>query len=324
VLITRTPLRVSFLGGGTDLPWFSNEHEGLVISTSIDKYVYLTAHPLLEEKQIILKYSKTELVQDSSLLIHPIAKTILTDLAITGIDIGVTSDLPAGTGMGSSSAFTVGLSHICNAFLGRHRSPRDLAEYACRIELDVLNEPVGKQDQIASAFGGLNLIYFSRSGDFEVKRLPIKQDALNYLDDSLVLIRFGGTRSASTVLRSQSELIRGDRTKMDNLLKLKNLTEKSVDTFSANPEKLGDLMWQSWKLKYSLSADSENFQANEFIEFAMRSGATGGKLLGAGQSGFILLQIPPDRKAKIIGKLRNPHIVDFKFETLGSTIIYDN
>lgn len=324
MLITRTPLRVSFLGGGTDLPWFSNEHEGLVISTSIDKYVYLTAHPLLEKDQVILKYSKTESVGNPKDLKHPIARTVLSDLGINGIDIGVTSDLPAGTGMGSSSAFTVGLGQICHAFLGRHMSARNLAEYACKIELDILKEPIGKQDQVASAFGGLNLIYFSRSGDFEVKRLILKKDVLKYLAESLVLIRFGGTRSASSLLKKQADSIQSDKEKLANLVKLRDLTEKSVEIFSTNPEKLGSLLWESWKLKHSLSASTENNLANQYIEQAMSHGASGGKLLGAGEAGFILLQVPPARKLEVLQKLGEPSTVDFKFESLGSTIIYDN
>ena len=323
MLITRTPLRVSFLGGGTDLPWFSNEHEGLVISTSINKYVYLTAHPLLEQDQIILKYSKTEHVNDVESLAHPIARTVLGDLSISGIDIGVTSDLPAGTGMGSSSAFTVGLGHISNAFLGRYQSARELAEYACKVELDILNEPIGKQDQIASAFGGLNLIYFTREGKFEVKKLALQRDSLNYLSNSLVLIRFGGTRSASKILENQTKSIQNDKIKIRNLIKLKELTENSVETFIHQPEMLGELLWKSWELKFSLSAGDENLKADEFIKFAIENGATGGKLLGAGQSGFILLQIPPQVREKVLRKIGNPSVVEFEFENLGSTIIYD-
>jgi D-glycero-alpha-D-manno-heptose-7-phosphate kinase len=322
VIITRTPLRVSFFGGGTDLPNYSNRFGGSVVSTTIDKYVYISAHPLMDTGKTLLKYSRIEYVENPSDLIHPIARVILSEKNINGIDLGVTSDVPSGTGMGSSSAFTVGLLNLINSYEGKFATPQSLAEEACRIELEVLGEPIGKQDQVIAAFGGLNYIEFQTNGRFSVTPIVIPPESQRFLEESLVLVRFGGTRSAGKALANLISQNNEKSEALEALHRLKSLTELGPEILRSNPDKLGELLTKSWNLKIRSSQNPANSAANEYIKMGIDFGASGGKLLGAGEAGFILFQIDIKKKDEFLRKLGNPIVIPFIFENTGSRVIY--
>ena len=201
---SRTPFRISFIGGGSDLKEFYRHSMGCVISTTIDKYMYIFLHPYFN-KGIQIKYSITELVQDKNEIQHPIAREILKDSNIDSIDINSIADIPSGTGLGSSSSYTVGLLNALNAYNKKNISIESLAEEACNIEINKLKEPIGKQDQYAAAFGGLNKICFHPNGKVDVIPIEIEPDALKYLKENLILFYLGTTRKASNVLLEQKQ-----------------------------------------------------------------------------------------------------------------------
>jgi D-glycero-alpha-D-manno-heptose-7-phosphate kinase len=324
MLITRTPFRASFFGGGTDIPWFyENNGGGAVISAAIDKYMYLSAHPMFDSRQILLKYSKIELVESASDLGHPIAREILTSRDCGGIDIGVSADIPAGTGLGSSSAFTVSLLNLVNGFQGKYMNKHALAEAACDIEINKLGEPIGKQDQYASAFGGLNKYEFQPDGSVSVTPLVQGKDVLATLDQCLFLVRVGtSTRSASAILRGQRESSVSDQRIVDSLKRLRDFTLDSFEVMQNDPERLGELLTISWDLKRESSPAATNDVVDAIISEGLEAGATGAKLLGAGGGGFVLFYVPlpgRDRFVKTMSK-SNPFNVSIDFQ--GSAIVY--
>ncbi len=322
VIISRTPLRVSFFGGGSDIGWHYRKYGGAVLSTSIDKYVYISAHPLINDDSILLKYSKIELEKFAKDIQHPIVRTILEMRRLKGIDIGVTADVPAGTGMGSSSAFTVGLLNLFNAYENKTTSINDLAQEACYIEIDKLKEPIGKQDQYATAFGGLNLIHFHPNDEVEVVPIFLTGEHRKYLEETLFLVRIGETRSASELLAKQRQSANEDERKHEYLRKLSGMAVKEASLLNSNPEKLGSKLTEAWNLKKQSAPTSTNGVIEEFLESAIKNGANGGKLLGAGQAGFVLLHVDYKNKEKVMKGIGNKSIVPFRFEQSGSRIIY--
>jgi D-glycero-alpha-D-manno-heptose-7-phosphate kinase len=322
VLITRTPLRVSFFGGGSDLKSHYGEFGGSVLSTSIDKYVYISAHQLHNDDSILLKYSRIEYVSKPDDLKHPIVKEVLLQSDLRGIDIGVTADVPAGTGLGSSSAFTVGLINLVSSFKGKYLTPDNLARLACETEIEKLQEPIGKQDQYATAFGGLNLIRFNPDDSVEMIPIFLSAGSKEYLEKSLVLVRVGKTRSASKILRPR-EMNPLQREKgIVSLKRLSNLAEENAQMLDLNPERLGEVLLEAWKLKVESKPRTTNSLIDSFINEATSAGATGAKLLGAGQAGFVLLQIPPKKMSSTLRRLGNPITLPFSFENTGSRVIY--
>lgn len=322
MIISRSPLRVSFFGGGSDIGWHYRKFGGAVLSTSIDKYVYISAHPLVNDDSILLKYSKIEHEEFAKNIKHPIVRTILELRHLTGIDIGVTADVPAGTGMGSSSAFTVGLLNLFNAYENKTVSTHELAQEACQIEIDKLNEPIGKQDQYASAFGGLNLIHFHPNDEVEVVPIFLTGENRNYLEETLFLVRVGSTRSASELLAKQKRSTSDDESKNEYLRKLSKMATIEADLLNANPEKLGSKLSEAWDLKKQSAPKATNGLIEEFLDTAIKNGANGGKLLGAGQAGFVLLHVDKKNQAKVMKEIGNRSIVPFRFEQSGSRIIY--
>ena len=324
MLITRTPFRASFFGGGTDIPWFYENHGGgAVISAAIDKYMYLSAHPMFDSKQILLKYSKIELVERASDLVHPIAREILTSRDCGGVDIGVSADIPAGTGLGSSSAFTVSLLNLVNGLQGIYMNKHALAQAACDTEINKLGEPIGKQDQYASAFGGLNKYEFQSDGSVSVTPLVQGKEALARMDQSLFLVRVGtSTRSASAILRSQRESSVGDRRIVDSLKRLRDFTLDSFEIMQNDPERLGELLKISWDLKKESSPAATNEVIEAIISEGLDAGATGAKLLGAGGGGFVLFYVPPPSRDRFVKNMSksNPFNVSIDFQ--GSAIVY--
>jgi D-glycero-alpha-D-manno-heptose-7-phosphate kinase len=322
MIISRTPLRISFAGGGSDLSAFFTYEQGAVISTTIDKYIYLAIHKYFEFEKIQLKYSKTELVSDYSDIQHPIFRECLSELNIKGVDINSIADVPAGTGLGSSSAFAVGLLNVLNAYKQRYVSQEYLAATACEIEIDRLKEPIGKQDQYAAAYGGLNFIRFNCDGTVDVEKIIMKNEIKRQLERNLVMIYTGNTRSASSFLLQQNKVMNRkniraiQREMVQQAFELRNLLQNNqIDDF-------GRMLHEGWLLKKSIVSSISNTIVDEIYKKGLDSGALGGKLLGAGGSGFILFYWPEEYIITFRTKMVDLYELNFKFDQSGSRIVY--
>lgn len=323
--IVRTPFRVSFLGGGTDISWFYERNGGAVLSTSINRYMYLSGHPMFDSNETLLKYSKTELVSDVSQLDHPIARTILSMEQINGYDISVSADIPSGSGLGSSSAFTVALGHLAARIKNSWPTKAELAELACEVEINRLSEPIGKQDQYASSFGGVNSIVFSPDGSTDVTPLSLDHAAVAWLESSLVLVRVGGgTRSASELLLQQKEEAFGDAKKFESLEKLHELTMEATTEVQKDITSLSEYLQRGWELKKASSKSATSVEIDELISYGLGNGALGAKMLGAGKSGFVLFLVDPIQRQEFESKFEVGKIHSVKPEYFGSTLIHDD
>ena len=223
---SRTPFRMSFIGGGSDMKEFYSQYPGCVLSTSINKYMYIFIHKYFDNR-IQVKYSKTELVDQISEIKHPIVRSVLNKFNLSGMDINSIADIPSGTGLGSSSSFTVSLLHALYSFDKKKVSPETLAREACEIEIDILNEPIGKQDQYAAAYGGLNIIRFLKNGDVKVEPLIMEENTYNELQNNLILFYTGQTRSASLVLKDQKNNLLNEKSKFDLMIQMTDLVESA-------------------------------------------------------------------------------------------------
>jgi D-glycero-alpha-D-manno-heptose-7-phosphate kinase len=323
VITTQTPFRISFFGGGSDISAFYSRHPGAVLSAAIDKSMYMTTHPYFEPTAIHLKYSKTELVDTVDAIEHPILRAVLGEMVPNGgIEVASIADIPGGTGLGSSSAFTVGLIQNLSARSQRFLAPARLAEEACRIEIDVLNAPIGKQDQYASAFGGLNRFIFRADGRTTVERLFLPADTLNKLEASLFLFYLGGTHSASTILLEQTHNLAGRDTfetqramvaQVDVGVRL--LRDNDLDGF-------GCLLHEAWMLKRTLASRISDGQIDDHYQRGIGAGALGGKLVGAGGGGFLLFYCPQEARGRFLAAMRGLRQIPFRFEFSGSRIIH--
>jgi D-glycero-alpha-D-manno-heptose-7-phosphate kinase len=323
MIITKTPYRISFFGGGTDLnQWFS-ENGGAVISTSIDKYCYISCRylPKFFNHKFRFVYSQIEDVIDIDDISHPAIKGLLKYLNWTkGIELHHDGDLPARSGLGSSSSFTVGMLNALTAMQGRHISKNELAKQAIHIEQKILNENVGCQDQIAAAYGGFNKIEFYGKDSFKVSPIIIPEERLNKLQDNLLLFFTGISRFASEIEKSK---IVNFNTKKNELTKMYEMVDISIDILenqTKNIDEFGYLLNEGWQYKKSLSNLVSNSEVDEIYNTALKSGALGGKLLGAGGGGFILFYAPKNYHSNIIKKLNHLIHVPFKFENLGSSV----
>jgi D-glycero-alpha-D-manno-heptose-7-phosphate kinase len=322
MIITKTPFRISFVGGGSDLEAFYSQHPGAVLSTSINQYMYISSHKYFDPDQIRVKYSQTETVQHISELKHPILKAVLNKFKLNGIEISSIADIPGGTGMGSSSSFTVGLLHNLYTAVGTPITKKQLAEEACHIEINLLNEPIGKQDQYAAAFGGLNVIRFAKDGDTTVTPLHLSPTAIKALEDNLLMFYMGSQRKASDILTEQKKNTSAD----DKIQALKKMV-MLVDDLQQALEKgelndMGKILHENWILKQQLASSITNTDINECYQTAMNHGALGGKLLGAGGGGFMLFYCPKEKQASLLQALSKLRRFDFSFESKGSSVIY--
>jgi len=300
VLIAQAPLRISLFGGGSDLPAFLERNDGAVLSFTIDKRVYVVGHPFTHRNGILLKYSKTEDVQDPQQLQHPIARVVLERYDLNDMDIAVMSDVPAGTGMGSSSSFTVALLAFARHAKGIPTSSVDLAREACEIEIDILKEPIGYQDQWASALGGINVIRFNGSSDrsVTVEQVAVTAHATQMLEQNLHLFPVGEPRSASKLLiRQQTELTAGSKAEQITR-RMVNLVEQGHRAIVTNVDDLGPLLHEAWSLKREISQSISTRKVNAVYERGLVAGATGGKLLGAGGSGYLALYVPEENSER--------------------------
>ncbi len=322
MIITRTPFRVSFCGGGSDLPSFYKEHSGCVISTSINKYVYLSIHPSFDKDFTTVKYSKTEIVQDVANIEHKIFRQCLSDLYVSGVEIASIADVPAGTGLGSSSTFTVGLLHLLHCYKGKFVSKERLAREACEIEIEKLGAPIGKQDQYAASYGGLNFIRFNPDGSVLVDPVIMNRDSYDRLIGNMMIFYTGDVRSASDILTEQGTNVTfGEKEK--NQKKMCSLTQMLKEELERNNiDAIGEILHESWLLKRTLASGITNPDIDQWYETARKSGAEGGKLLGAGGGGFLLLYVPEKHRQKVRNNLSELEEMEFGLDWQGSTVIY--
>jgi D-glycero-alpha-D-manno-heptose-7-phosphate kinase len=314
---------VSFVGGGTDLPDFCDEHGGAVVSTAIDKWIHVIVAPRFEG-DLRISYSRTETVPTAGDVEHELVREALRLTGLPrGLDVLTLADVPSqGTGLGSSSAVTVGLLNALYAYQGLLRSPDDLAEQASHIEIDVLDKPIGRQDQYACAYGGFNLIEFAaRDGAVKVEPIVCPPQTLERLHRSLMLFYTGRQRTAADVLGGQRDaIIAGDVT--DSLRSMRDLAYELRDALGAGEvDAVGPLLDRNWELKRSLAPGLSDVQMDEWYERARAAGATGGKLLGAGAGGFLLIMAAPDAQASVRSTLSELREVPFAFAARGSRIV---
>ena len=326
MIISKTPFRISFFGGGTDYPVWYKENGGAVLSTTIDKYCYITVRylPPFFKYQHRIVYSKMETVKDVNEIKHPAVRAILDFCGISkGVEIHHDGDLPARSGLGSSSSFTVCLLNSLNALKGNIVKKSQLAKDAIYTERDILKENVGSQDQVAVAYGGFNKVAFNTDDEFRVEPITIRKERLQELSDHLMLIFTGFSRFASSLARKQ---IKNTSKKKKELSVMQQMVDEAIDILNSKDDilRFGKLLDESWKLKKSLTSKISNTEIDNIYSEALKSGATGGKLLGAGGGGFMLLFVSPERKEKVKRRLRKYLEIDFAFENDGSQIIYYN
>lgn len=324
MIITKTPFRISFVGGGTDLKSFYSRRKGSVLSTTINKYMYISSHDFFEPDKIRTKYSVTETVSRVQDLKHPILRTALSILQIKGgVEISSIADVPAGTGMGSSSSFTVGVLHNLLVRKQQIITKEKLASRACEIEIDILGEPIGKQDQYAAAYGGMNLIEFLPDESVRVSPLYLKPENKKTLEDHLILFYIGSQRSASAILAEQNKNTADQIDKFNALCQMADMAEELFQRLiDGELDSLGHLMHQNWQLKRRLAGGITNHTIDQIYETALQSGALGGKLLGAGGGGFMLFYVSPDKKTNLMRSLSHLRVFPFQFENEGSKLIY--
>lgn len=324
MIITRSPLRISLGGGGTDLPSYYQQHEGFLISAAIDKYVYINLHDTFQN-EIIIKYSNTERVENISQIQHPIIRESLKFLNLNNhfFELASLADIPAGTGLGSSSAFTCALLKAIHTYNKTFIKPDELAEEACHIEIDILKEPIGKQDQYISAFGGINCFTFCKNNSVKTKELQISKETLYDLEDHLLLFFTGYSRSASNVLKEQDEKSKSnDSTMIDNLHFVKELGYNSKTAFEhGNLEEFAHLMNVHWEHKKMRSNAMSNKRINKWYDIAMENGALGGKLIGAGGGGFLMFYSEDNKKLRHAMAKEGLNEVRFRFDYDGSRVV---
>lgn len=325
MIISRTPTRISFFGGGTDYPVWYLENGGMVLSTTINKYSYVTARylPKIFDYKFRIRYFKTEETQSLDEIKHPSVRECARKLGIAeGFEVIHYADLPAGTGLGSSSTFTVGMLHSFYSLLNHMPTKRELALEAINIEQEVIGESVGSQDQIAAAFGGFNKITFGGANKFDVDPIIIEKERLDELHRKLLLCFTGFSRSAANIARQQ---ILDTPSKVRELVSIEGLTKEAFDILR-NPfhdlNDFGKLLDESWKIKRSLTPQISTPAIDEIYTIARNKGAIGGKILGAGGGGFMLLFADEHKHQSIINALSNVEFVPFRFEETGSKIVY--
>jgi D-glycero-alpha-D-manno-heptose-7-phosphate kinase len=323
MIITRTPFRISFVGGGSDMETFYSRHQGAVLSTSINKYMYISSHKFFFKDQVRVKYSKTETVERVDDLKHPILREALKKAGLKGgIEISSIADIPAGTGMGSSSSFTVGLLHNLYAIKRQYVSAEELAEGACEIEIDILREPIGKQDQYAAAVGGLNIFYFNPDGSVRIEPLYIKNEVYEKLQENLVMFYTGSQRNASDILTEQKKNA-SQEDKFNVLKSMVGLVRELRDSlYNERINDFGKLLHENWILKQKLASNISNKGIEEIYNTGLKSGAEGGKLLGAGGGGFFLFYCEKHKQQKLKDSLKHLYNFEFKFDQDGSKLIY--
>jgi D-glycero-alpha-D-manno-heptose-7-phosphate kinase len=320
VIISRTPFRISFAGGGTDLAAFYSQEPGAVLSTAIDKYMYVTVNKYFEDK-IILKYSRTEEVSNIRDVKHPLLKEAMKITGLTrGIEITSMADIVGGTGLGSSSSFTVGALHALHAFDGRYVPLSQLAREACDIEIERVKEPIGKQDQYIAAYGGFQFIEFMPDEAVRVTPIICPPEKIKRLSANLMLFYTGKTRKAGTILKGVKANMERNRADMQELGRLARSARDLMQEGSVS--RFGELLHEGWLLKRSLHSGISDGEIDRVYGRARKAGAEGGKILGAGGGGFLLLYVKRGKQAQVRKVMRGWREVQFAFEPEGSKIIH--
>lgn len=324
MIISRTPYRISFFGGGTDYPGWYREHGGTVLATTINKYCYLTCRylPPFFDHRIRVSYSRIEMCRNVDEIVHPAVRECLRLMDVhRGLELHHDGDLPARSGMGSSSSFTVGLLHALHALKGEMVSKQQLARESIHVEQDVLKENVGSQDQVLASHGGFNHVVFSTNGEIVIRPVCVPASRLQELNSHLMLFFTGIKRTASDVAKSY---VNGFEHRRRQLRIMKDLVDESLSLLSGNADihDFGELLHESWMAKRSLSNTVSNSMVDDVYEEARSAGALGGKLLGAGGGGFLLLFAPPDIQDEVKERLNRLISVPFQFEHTGSQIIF--
>jgi len=324
MIISRTPHRISFLGGGTDYPEYYMKHGGKVLGTAIDKYCYLNVRelpPFFTHKHRIV-YSKSENTQTLDEIQHPSVRAVLKHLGVDcGMSIHHDGDIPARSGMGSSSAFTVGLLKSMHALEGKYISKEDLTRESIYIEQKLIKENVGSQDQTFAVYGGFNLIEFQKNGEIEVKPIIIQPERMHSFESNLMLFFTGLSRFSSEIAEEQVKNTSLNIAKLD---KMKDLVDQAVQIVADEENNLNDfgaLLNETWHIKKQLSSQVSNSLINDIYKKALAAGALGGKLLGAGGGGFMLFYVPPEKQAAVKKDLSEYLHVPFKFDFEGSKVI---
>jgi len=324
MIITRTPLRVSFCGGGTDLPSYYREQQGSVVSTTLNKYIYITVNKLSRyfDHRILLKYSQTELVDSVEAIQHPIIREAMRITGVVdGVEITSMADIPAGTGLGSSSAYAVGLLHALHTFKGEYVSAAQLAREACEIEIDRLNDPIGKQDQYIAAYGGICYIRFNPDESVFVDPVICSYATKRALQSNLLMFYTGITRRAADILTVQDKTT---HLNMEALTRMRDLCTEIMDVLkdARSLNRFGEVLHRAWIYKRDLVESISNESINEYYEKARNAGALGGKLLGAGGGGFLLFYVEPQNQDKVRNALPDLQELPFLFEPQGSKVLY--
>jgi D-glycero-alpha-D-manno-heptose-7-phosphate kinase len=324
MIITRSPLRISLGGGGTDLPSYYKKHSGFLIAAAIDKYVYITLHQTFKQ-ELIVKYSRMEHVNAVEEVQHPIVREALKLVGVADPHLEITSmaDIPAGTGLGSSGSFTTALLKALHAYRKNLVHPQQLAEQACHIEIECLQEPVGKQDQYIAAYGGLTCFQFLPNGHVEAHPLKLDPETLYNLEDNLLLFFTGYSRSAGSILKDQDQKSRvSDRDMTDNLHFVKELGYQSQEALEVGDlTKFGDLMNVHWEHKKKRSGGMTNPDIDRWYGIAMDNGALGGKLIGAGGGGFLMFYAADKTKLRHALTREGLREVRFRFDFEGTKVV---
>ena len=322
MIISKTPSRISFVGGGTDLPSFYEKDYGAVLSCTIDKYIYVIIKERFDDL-IYVNWTKKEIIDNPNEIEHDLVREAMKKAGIKkSVEITMLADIPSeGSGLGSSSSLTVGLLNAFYAFKGIQVATESLARAACEIEIDIIGKPIGKQDHYATAFGGLNEILFYKNGSVKINNLKLPNDKLRVLGSNLLLFYTGVTRKADHILRKQKEKT---ETIFKILMEMRNQVPilKNYLENGAN-DSLGQLLKQGWAMKKSLLSTISNKQIDEMYERALNAGATGGKICGAGGGGFLLLYVPREKQNSLREALRKYREVPFMLDKYGSRIIFN-
>ncbi|MBI5569774.1 MAG: GHMP kinase [Desulfomonile tiedjei] len=324
MIITRTPLRISFCGGGTDLPSYYSKQQGAVVSTTANKYIYITINRLTPyfQHRILLKYSQTELVDSVEEIHHPIIREAMKMTGVLGrVEITSMADIPAGTGLGSSSSYAVALLHALHTFKGEYVSAGQLAREACEIEIDRLGDPIGKQDQYIAAYGGVCHIRFNPDESVFVDPVICSYETKRALEENLLMFYTGMTRRAGDILEVQRATT---EQKMEALTQMRTLCSEVLEVLRQGKSlnSFGEILHEGWRLKRSLVDTISNNSIDDHYEAARKAGAIGGKLLGAGGGGFLLFYVEKQNHGRVRQALEDLQELPFLFEPQGSKVIY--
>lgn len=324
MLIVRAPFRVSFLGGGSDIPIFYRKTGGATLVTAINRHLFLTGRQMYDGTTTLLKYSKSELVMETGKIQHPIFRAALEKYALQGLDIGVSSDIPAGTGLGSSSTFTVALVGLLEEFLGKQISKREAAAIACEIEIDILGEPIGKQDQYSSAVGGMNLLRFHRDDSVDVEPLWLSLDDWSWLDKTMFLVQIPEeARSASAVLNQMKDYVAENNEAKNAIAELAELAVSGFQQIQNSGIKvLPELINRAWELKKMSNPLASPASAESIITRGRSAGAAAAKVLGAGGGGFVLFLVEETNHESFILEFQDNKVLHVKPDIHGLTTIY--